>query len=175
VNSTSADGISVIVSGSVLASGIRRYKVKGTNPETGKRKTEQMLIGSWEYMDKVIPSRTYLTPPYEVSDCTALPTEAQFEVFRKNGIAIRPGMSRRDASAVIGHIINDTTYRDENEQDEYGGFSKLEPYQKTLSRDFLQFAVDHQVELSWYYTPKEARNILKMNIKGHAKEINALK
>lgn len=166
--------VDVVCEGPLLTSEIRKYKVKGTNPATGKRKTETMLIGSWEYKDRVIPYRTYLLPPYEVSDCTLLPTEAQLDVFRRNDVPIRPGMSRRDASAVIGHIIGDSSYRDDLKDWEYSR-SRIDPYPGTLSRSFLQFAVDHQIELSGYYTKEEAKNILKGSLpRGFAKQINSL-
>ncbi len=82
---------------------ILRYKVKGTNPLTGRRKTvKNVVIASWhQYPDNI----TGINGPYEFILDMPILSDRQKNVFRQNGVKIPKGLSRDDASVVISHII----------------------------------------------------------------------
>ena len=125
---------------------ILRYKVKGTNPETKRRKTvTNVYVGSWGLYPDTVPG---IDPPYEFILDDYPITENQANVFKKRNIPIPDGMNKNDASAVIMHIYSDSS-------EESHPF-----FEPQLPDDMLEEAVKKQLYLPSYLTLNEARNFL---------------
>lgn len=114
---------------------ILRYKITGTNPKTGRRKTEKAVCGSWEHLP-IVAMRTGLEPPFEYKMDLPLTTDAQLDLMKKKRIPSLDGMFRHDASALIQHSIDGVPVFPE----------------KTLPRPILQFFIDRNEVVSSFMT-----------------------
>lgn len=125
---------------------ICRYKVKGTNPETNRRKTvKNVYAGSWGLYPETVPG---IDPPYEYILDDEKITDPQAGVFERNHVPIPLGITKNDAIVVIMHIICDSS-------DEPHPF-----FEPQLPDNMLEEAVRKQLYLPSYISQEEARNFL---------------
>lgn len=83
-----------------------RYKVKGTNPETRRRKTVyNIVLPSWKPFPKEVKG---ILPPYEFMVDTRPITERQQAFLDKHNLKMPRGTGLDDASVVIMHFIADS-------------------------------------------------------------------
>lgn len=133
-------------SGYVPKKRILRYKVKGTNPETGRRKTvKNVYVGSWGLYPETVAG---INPPYEFILDDETITDPQRELFERHKIKIPSGINKNDAIAVISHIVCDSS-------DDPHPF-----FEPQLPDEMLEEAVRKQLYLPSYLSMKEARKFL---------------
>ena len=121
---------------------VLKYKVVGTNPATGRRKTvKDVIVGSWERLPASIPG---IDPPYDfVLDLPEV-TDAQLAVFKQNKISPPAGMHRLDATVAIMHIVAENPVI----------------FEAPLPDAMLEEAVRKQLFMPSFLSEQEARNFL---------------
>lgn len=118
------------------------YKVRGTNPATGRNKTVEVVEASNSPTER-IEEKSGLLPPYEVTDATRPASDLQLETLRKHGHKVPADLSMVDASIFItrsaeGEPIN----------------------QAPAPASFFDFAIKNGVYISRYSNKKEAQDYL---------------
>lgn len=126
---------------------ILRYKVKGTNPLTGRIKTvKNIIIPSWYPYPNSIPG---IDAPYEfILDMPAL-SDRQKEILRQCGVEIPAGLSRDDAIVVISHIISTNNG------------NPLPHFPAPLPDEIMEAAAQKGLFIPSFLTVSEAKNFLR--------------
>lgn len=133
-----------------------RYKVKGINLETGRRKTAHLIVGSWEDLEYALP-RCGLSGPYEYKKEDRLPTERQIQYARSVNISFPSNSTLEDISVLISRYEDDIQLN-----------LPLAP------ACFFEYAVKNDVFLPSLVSEKEAREWLLCALPNNASEIQKL-
>lgn len=133
-----------------------RYKVKGTNPETGRQKTTHLIVGSWEVLDCAI-RRCGLLEPYEYKREDRAPTERQIQYARSLNIVLQPNSTLEDVSLLLSRYENDIQIN--------------LPFAPAC---FFEYAVKNDVFLPSLISETEARDWLLRALPDNEKEIKKL-
>lgn len=133
-----------------------RYKIKGTNPETGRRKTAHLIVGSWENLDCALP-RCGLLEPYEYEIENRVPTEHQLQYAHSVKISPPQNSTLEDVSVLLSRYEDDIQLN--------------LPFAPAC---FFEYAVENDVFLPSLVSEKEAREWLLCALPDNAKEIQKL-
>jgi len=123
-----------------------RYKVRGVNPATKRRKTiYNIILPSW----KKFPSRIEgIEPPYEFIIDMKMATDRQKNLLFRKGFIFPEDLSLEDASVIISHFVADT----EEKPCRY-----VEP---PLSDEFMEIAAEKEMLMPSFLSYDEARLFL---------------
>lgn len=133
------------------------YKVQGVNPETGRRKSVEVVEASNAAAD-VIQVKSGLLPPYKVEKATRPASDAQLEAMRKHGFKPPADLSMLDASIFITRSVEG------------------KPLQQPVAPlAFTVYAIEHNVYIPKYASVKEAQDYLLAALPNNGKEIRELK
>lgn len=132
------------------------YKVRGVNPTTKRKKTNQVIAASNAPSD-LIQEKSGLLPPYEIEKVTRPASDLQLETMRKYGFKPPVGLSMWDASIFITRSVEG------------------EPLEQSIaSLAFVDYAIENNVYIPKYANTKEAREYLLTALPDKTKEINEL-
>lgn len=130
-----------------------RYKIKGLNSETGRRKTAHLIVGSWEDLVRVLP-RCGLLEPYEYERDNKPPTERQLQYARSIKLSLPQNCTLEDASILLSRYENDVPLN-----------LQIAPV------SFFEYAVENNVFLPSLISKKEAQEYLLNVLPSQATEI----
>lgn len=134
----------------------KEYKVKGLNPQSGRRKTIIVVATSADN-ESVIVKKSGLLPPYEILPGSREVTEGQLEVAKKYKIKFPKDATIDDAALILDRIHRD-------------GPVKEQP----VSKQMIKYAADNNVFIPKYAYYDEAVDILLYRLPEKKKEIKRL-
>lgn len=133
-----------------------RYKIKGINPETGRKKTVHLIVGSWEDLVYALP-RSGLLEPYEYEKDNRFPTERQLQYARSIKLSFPRNCTLEDASILLSRYENDIPFN-----------LQIAP------APFFEYAVRNNIFLPSIISKKEALEYLLNLLPNQATEIGKL-